>query len=130
MKGLILLVTILLCSNIFWAQTDKIALPAVSVQNIEHYKIDFEVIGFQNGVDTVYVNSLSLSEFEHNRKKDEDVTVYDLNMGYSIILYSYDKVLIRKSEVQDSKSHQLDLVKNKSRNIILFGIKIPIFKTK
>jgi hypothetical protein len=132
MKSALLLFLMLLCSNIFWAQTQKSVTPAVTVQNIEHYKIDFEVVGFSNGIDTAYVNSLSLSEFEHNRKKEEDVTIYDLNTGYSIILYSYEKVQIRKSEVQDSKSHQLNFTKSKrtSRHIYLFGIKIQVFNKK
>lgn len=103
MKSALILCFGLFYANIFWAQDGKQVYNTNTLQNIERYKIDFEVLEFGSNPDTAYVNALPLHEYEIVRLHNEDNKVFDLANGYTIILYSYEKAAIRKAEHQANK---------------------------
>lgn len=100
---------ICILSAITYGQEQKHAPTVTPIANIDHYGIDFEVLEFGSNPDTAYVNALNLDEFEHTRKHDEDNHIHDLINGYTIVIYSFEKAQMRKSNAQEMKgTHQFN----------------------
>lgn len=66
--------------------------------NIERYKIDYEIVD-QSLIesDMSILTELNLERIEHLRHETDDVMTVDKNTGIEIVIYSVQKVGIRKA---------------------------------
>lgn len=98
MKRIILLFCLGLSTTISHAQnTEKYAEPIRVRTNIERYKLDYELVdGTVIAGDNSILNSLELFRIEYVRQESDDVVFLDKNSGLEILVYSNQKVALRK----------------------------------
>lgn len=104
MKNIIfLLLTIVSIHNCLAQKTSKYAEEIIAPQNIEYFKIVFEIEDFvpTTQADTILINNIDLDQYEELREENVDVEIeieID-NVEYNLILYSVQKAGIKKSNI-------------------------------
>lgn len=102
MKFIVLAISMLFCIGISAQSTSRKVEANQTLTNIERLNIDFEVKDVQTP-DLNLLNAINLSEFENQRKENEDVEIFEEVSGYTIILYSKIKVADRKRNIYNNE---------------------------
>jgi hypothetical protein len=77
----------------------------VSGDNIENYKVEYELIGYTFPLsDSSILELLELQDIYPLRKAYDDVVMHDLQHGVQILLYSFEKALAKRQEVTPTEA--------------------------
>lgn len=94
-----LLIAVFLFSGLeVFSQNGKEAANTSVVNNIQRYKLDYEIKN-ATSIDSTLVLSLDLDQYEHLRTESTDVEIVSVRPAATIILYSVEKTQQNKLKI-------------------------------